>query len=139
MKVQNTLWIWSLVLLTNQIVALESAHLDKARQSKAIFLGTDTEDDSNVIPLDEVEAKKHVSRDELITNEGLEKVKGSSSMPNSSKPDDFYRCDDEKTYCEKDHTCCPDADGDGYMDCCDYDPIELPGVKIVILVIEYLS
>ena len=137
MKVQNTLWICSLVLLTNQIVELESsyAHLDKARQSKTIFLSADAEQDSNVVPLDKVENKKHVRLDELITNEGLEKVKGSSSVPNSSDTDGFHLCDDLKTNCPDDYQCCPDANGDGVMECCHYDPVDLPGVTIIILII----
>ena len=138
MMVQNTLWICSLVLLTNQIVELESSyvHLDKARQSKAIFHSADAEQDSNVVPLDKVENKKHERLDELIPNEGLDKVKGSGSVPNSSDTDGFYVCDDEKTYCQDDQTCCPDVDGDGLMECCNFDPVELLGV-IIILVIQF--
>ena len=127
---RNTLLICSIVIVTLHIVLLKGsfANLDKTPQSKAASVHTDGEHDSNIVPPNHVEAGEQIGLDEMISNKGHEKVKGSSTTPNKTDVDDYILCPDEISWCEIGQTCCPDADDDDIMECCKIDPVDFPDV-----------
>ena len=123
---RNTLWICSTVILTLHIVLLKGSF---AQLDKATSVHIDAEHDSNIMPPNHSEAGEKIGLDEMISNKGHEKVKGSSTTPNKTDSDGYILCPDEISWCKTGYTCCPDANDDGIMECCNIDPKDFPDVR----------